>query len=79
MEEHTERVHRLESDVSALRVSNATLSASLDHLTQAVTTLTETVQVLRDTLNQGRGAMWLMMSLGAGLGGLCVVVLKKFF
>ena len=54
MTESDERVQKLEAEVTNLRISNATLSVAVEHLATAVKGLTETVQVLRDTLNQGR-------------------------
>lgn len=77
MNESDERVQKLETEVTNLRISNATLSASVEHLATAVKSLTETVQILRDTLNQGRGALWLAMVTGGGIGALVAAFFRK--
>lgn len=79
MLEKDERVQRLEVEVSNLRVSNAALSTSVEHLAVAVSALTETVQILRDTLNQGRGAFWLAMLACGGAGALFFGIFRKLF
>lgn len=77
MGEADERVRKLEDEVTNLRVSNAQLSVAVEHLAAAVASLTTTVQVLRDTLNQGRGALWLAMILGGSVGAFLMLVLRK--
>lgn len=63
-----ERLGELERKVTDLRITNATLAQSVEHLTVAVTALNDTVQILRDTMNKGRGALWLAMT-AAGISG----------
>lgn len=63
-----ERLKDMERDISDLRVSNATLSSSVEHFSEAVKQLTATVGELRDTMNRGRGVLW-AISGGAGLIG----------
>lgn len=79
MLEKDERVQRLEVEVSDLRVSNAALDTSVEQLAVAVRDLTETVQILRDTLNQGRGALWLALLAGGGAGALFIGIFRKLF
>ncbi len=79
MTESDERVQKLEAEVTNLRISNATLSVAVEHLATAVKGLTETVQVLRDTLNQGRGALWLALLAGGGVSAFLITVFRKLF
>lgn len=52
------RILDLEHEVTDLRVFNASLSKSVEHLSTNVEKLGVVVQELRDTMNQGRGALW---------------------
>lgn len=79
MTESDERVEKLEAEVTNLRISNATLSVAVEHLATAVKGLTETVQVLRDTLNQGRGALWLALLAGGSVSALFITIFRKLF
>lgn len=74
-----DRVRELEAQVTNLRVDNAGLATSVEHLAGAVKTLTETVQELRDTMNKGRGALWMAMLLAGGIGGALTTVIKRVF
>jgi len=77
MDETSERVHKLESEVTNLRISNASLSMAVEHLAVAVKSLTATVEVLRDTLNQGRGAIWLAVLGGGGICAMALTLARK--
>lgn len=77
MTESDERVQKLEAEVTNLRISNATLSVAVEHLATAVKGLTETVQILRDTLNQGRGALWLALLAGGSISALLMTFFRK--
>lgn len=57
-----------------LKISNASLATSVEHLVKAVDALTLTVNTLRDTMNQGRGALWIMV----GAAGLVSAILSTF-
>ncbi|HEU4600509.1 MAG TPA: DUF1515 family protein [Steroidobacteraceae bacterium] len=72
-----DRVQRLEVEVVELRVQNAEFSGSLTALKEAVSELKCVVQDLRDTMNKGRGAVWLFGIGAAALGGLVSAILKK--
>lgn len=74
-----DRVRELEAQVTNLRVDNAGLATSVEHLAGAVKTLTETVQDLRDTMNKGRGALWMAMLLAGGIGAAVATVIKRVF
>ena len=74
-----DRVRELEAQVTDLRIDNAGLATSVEHLAGAVKTLTETVQDLRDTMNKGRGALWMAMLLAGGIGAALTTVLKRVF
>ena len=74
-----DRVRELEAQVTNLRVDNAGLATSVEHLAGAVKTLTETVQDLRDAMNKGRGALWMAMLLAGGIGAAVATVIKRIF
>lgn len=74
-----DRVRELEAQVTDLRIDNAGLATSLENLAGAVKTLTETVQELRDTMNKGRGALWMAMLLAGGIGAALTTVIKRVF
>lgn len=75
---HDSRILELEREVGNLRVSNAALATSLDHLAGAVETLTRTVQDLRDTMNKGRGALWFAMLVSGAAGSVAALLFKSF-
>lgn len=65
-----ERLKALEEHVTNVRIENARLSGSIDHLSTAVGELTGVVQEFRDTLNKGKGAVWLFGAVSVAIGGL---------
>ncbi len=74
-----DRLTALEARVSDLRVDNARLSESVDHLATAVGGLTDVVQEFRDTLNRGKGAVWLFGLVATGVGGIASWVMTRIF
>lgn len=76
MENEAMRVRELERDIRRIEVANASLATSVNHLSTSVIALTETVSVLRDTMNQGRGAMWLLMGAAGALGAVVATFVK---
>ena len=74
-----ERLTTVEQQVGNLRVSNAELAKSVEHLSTAVAALTLTVQTLRDTINTGRGALWVIAGAAGTLGAIFATVFKKAF
>lgn len=74
-----DRLTALEARVSDLRVDNARLSEAVDHLATAVGSLTQGVQEFRDTLNKGKGALWLFGVLAAAVGGLASWATTQLF
>jgi hypothetical protein len=72
-----ERIRELEAQVTDLRLANAELATTVKHLTGAVRELTATVQAMRDTVNQGRGALWLAMTAAGAIGALAVVIGRR--
>jgi NADPH-dependent curcumin reductase CurA len=67
----------MEDRVRSLEIANAKLATSVEHLSTTVTVLASTVQDLRDTMNQGRGALWLMMAAAGSVGAVIVTLAKK--
>jgi len=67
----------VEDRVRQLEIANAQLATSVNHLAKSVEDLTTTVQVLRDTMNQGRGVMWLLMGASGAIGALIITFAKK--
>jgi hypothetical protein len=74
-----ERIATLERDINALQISEAKMSVSVEHLASAVAKLDETVGGLRDSMNQGRGALWGISASAALLGGAAAVAAQKLF
>lgn len=74
-----DRIRALEVDVADLRVSNAQLAVSIDHLVKAVDALSLVVQQQRDMLNQGRGVLWAVMFAAGAVGALVTTMVKKLF
>jgi NADPH-dependent curcumin reductase CurA len=67
----------MEDRVRSLEIANAKLATSVEHLSSTVTILASTVQDLRDTMNQGRGALWIMMAAAGSIGAIIVTLAKK--
>jgi uncharacterized protein YlxW (UPF0749 family) len=74
-----QRIRDLELQVGDMREDNARLDSSVDHLARAVEDLTETVNGLRDTMNRGRGAAWVIGGIGALGGGVVATLITKWF
>lgn len=72
-------MNHVERQVTDLRVTNAALSASVEHLAKTVDALNATVQALRDTINQGRGAVWVMVGAAGAVGAVVTTVIGSFF
>lgn len=72
-----DRVRALEVQMTDLRVDNARLSESLDHLSSAVSDLTGVVQEFRDTMNKGKGAIWLFGFGATAIGGIASWVMTR--
>ena len=67
----------MEDRVRSREIANAKLATSVEHLSSTVTILASTVQDLRDTMNQGRGALWIMMAAAGSIGAIIVTLAKK--
>ena len=74
-----ERIRNIEKEVIELRVSNATLSQSVESLADNVKGLTSVVQELRNALNKGKGALWAICSGSAVAGGIVATVAEWMF
>lgn len=78
-----ERISALERDVTAIRIAyagdRAATNAAVEHLTKAVEELTQSVQQFRDTLNKGKGAVWLFGLIATCLGGLVSWAMTRIF
>lgn len=64
--------------ITQLEIENARLAVSLEHLTDSVKELTKTVQDLRDTMNRGRGALWVVIGASTLVGGAISAGLTKW-
>ena len=73
------RVSSLENEVTDLKVANAKLAVSVEHLAKAVDALSLVVQTQRDTINQGRGVLVTLMFAAGAVGALITTVIKKVF
>lgn len=74
-----QRISALEGEVTDLRVANAKLAVSVEHLAKAVDALSLVVQTQRDTINQGRGVLVTLMFAAGAVGALITTVIKKVF
>jgi len=74
-----DRIRRMEQDLINARIANAELSSSVEHLTKAVDMLTITVATLRDTINQGRGAVWVIAAAAGTVGAFAGMLVKRVF
>lgn len=76
-------LRELEDKVQLLHLdyasNKAAMAAAIEHLTTAVNGLTSTVQDFRDTINKGKGAVWLFGLLATALGGLVSWVMTRLF
>ncbi len=73
-----DRVARLEDRVSSLEVAAGKIDTSSEHLAKTVDQLSAVVQDLRDTMNQGRGALWAITAAAGVAGGAVALMLKRF-
>lgn len=73
------RIASLESEVTDLKVANAKLAVSVEHLAKAVDALSIVVQTQRDALNQGRGILVTLMFVAGAVGAVVSTLLKKVF
>jgi uncharacterized protein YlxW (UPF0749 family) len=74
-----ERISSLEREVTDLRVANAKLASSIEHLVKAVDALALVVQQQRDTMNQGRGILITLMFVSGSIGALVATIIKRLF
>lgn len=74
-----ERITSLEGEVTDLKIANAKLAVSVEHLAKAVDALSLVVQTQRDTINQGRGVLVTLMFAASAVGALITTVVKRLF
>lgn len=63
------RLDKIEAEVVALKVANASLVTAVEHLSDTLAKLDRTVDDLRDAMNRGRGALWVIVGASTFLGG----------
>lgn len=71
------RVSCLENEVTDLKVANAKLAVSVEHLAKAVDALSIVVQTQRDALNQGRGILVTLMFAAGAVGAIVSTIVKR--
>jgi hypothetical protein len=74
-----DRLRVLELQVTDLRIVNAQLFSTMEHLAKATDSLNETVDNLRDTINKGRGAVWLAIMVAGAAGATIGSIIKSLF
>jgi len=74
-----ERITSIEGEVTDLKIANAKLAVSVEHLAKAVDALSLVVQTQRDTINQGRGVLVTLMFAAGAVGALITTVVKRLF
>ena len=72
-----ERLRDLEEKVTQLRIAQGEFAASASHLAATVERLERLVGILNDTMNKGRGALWLAMVAAGGLGAATVTIARR--
>lgn len=72
------RISEMEERLTQVRVANASLTTSVELLSEAVRELTKIVGDLRDTMNRGRGAVWAISGCAAVASSIVTLVAKKF-
>lgn len=70
LERHDERIRDLEKENASLTEAVGTLVKSVDHLSA-------TVQDLRDTMNRGRGAVWVLIGVSTSIGAAVSAAINK--
>ena len=68
MDDVEERIRELEGIVADLRVSDAERRVVLNHLLTEVDNLTRAIEHLTSTINRGKGALWVLLGVGAAVG-----------
>lgn len=71
------RIVSLEGEVTDLKVANAKLAVSVEHLAKAVDALSLVVQTQRDTINQGRGVLVTLMFAAGAVGAIVSTIVKR--
>lgn len=75
--ELAQAIRELERDMVAMKVSNATLAVTLASLTAQVGQLERTLTTLNDTMNKGKGVLWLVLLIAGTLGAAASSVVKR--
>lgn len=75
----TDESGRLRALEIAFAAEQARTTAAIEHLTEAVNELTKGVQEFRDTLNKGKGAVWLFGIVATAVGGIASWVMTRIF
>lgn len=73
------RIVSLEGEVTDLKVANAKLAVSVEHLAKAVDALSLVVQTQRDTINQGRGVLVTLMFAAGAVGAVVSTIIKRLW
>ncbi len=74
-----ERIRTLEEHVGNLRVENASLAASVQHLTESVDRLTVSLTGLEATMNRGKGALWVVVGASSVAGAILASMISNLF
>jgi hypothetical protein len=71
---HPMRIHSLERDVSELREGQARQDEILKQLKESIDKIEKTVDDLNNTMQKGKGALWVVASIGAAIGVVSEVI-----
>lgn len=74
-----ERMRDLEEKVTQLRITQGEFATSARHITTAVEELRKLVADLNNTMNRGRGALWMAMTAAGAFGAVLTTVVKRLF
>lgn len=73
------RLTRLEEIVATLREDNASLSTSVSHLSATLEKLTLKLDELNNTMNRGRGALWVIVGASSVAGAILASMISSLF
>jgi uncharacterized protein YlxW (UPF0749 family) len=73
------RLARLEEGLTEALVQNARLASAVEHLSDSVVDLKVTVNDLNNSMNRGRGALWVIVGASSIAGGVLTATISRFF
>ena len=73
------RISEIEERQQESELQLARLGVHMEHMSTAVTNLTKSVDGLKTTMDQGRGALWVVLAASSVLGAILTTAISKLF